>query len=88
MDKKYFIFSALNQLQQPQRNADTWCKDEGISKKLKNHIEESQVPEEREEKKENQEQKGKETDVRTHYTHISGEDKNHTIYNKLCSILY
>lgn len=38
---KYFlsislIFSALNQFQQLERNADVWCKDEGVGKRLKN----------------------------------------------------
>lgn len=66
---------------------DARCKDEGAGKRLKNHTGESQVPKEGEEKERDQKQKGKETDVQIHYTHSSGTDKNHTTYNKLCSIL-
>lgn len=68
---KYFlstslIFSALNQFHQPERNVDTQCKDEGISKRLKNHTGESQVSEEREEKEGDQKQKEKEAEVHVH----------------------
>ncbi|PKU47718.1 hypothetical protein llap_1998 [Limosa lapponica baueri] len=57
---------ALNQFQQLERNSDTWCKDEGIGKRLKNHTGENQVPEEREEREGDQKQKGKRDRYTTH----------------------
>lgn len=55
----FLIFPALNQLQEPDRNADTQCQDEGIGKRLKSHPGASQAPEEREKKEGDQKQKEK-----------------------------